>query len=112
MTPILNTENDTILVSDINNTHIVVANINGNPCILGKGFGELGKDLCFFLLKNDRIFTNSSANITVGNGFGYDQNHDTPAKMVKIALENDNKVAVFEQDNWKDALQWLIDNCS
>lgn len=107
MTPIIeNQKQDTILTKDITWQHLVVAVIDGKPCILGKPFEKSGRELTFFTLCS---ITNC---ITYGNGYDYSTNEDTPQKMVEYALGMGNKVAVFNQSDWKDALKWLIDNCS
>lgn len=98
----------TILLKDITEKHLVVGVINGNPCILGKGFQEHMDKLSFLLLYvpfGDSI-------ITIGNGY-------SPTKYIgnylhfiieKHIKEGDNKVEAFQSKDWRKALQWLLDN--
>lgn len=102
MRPIIQEETqDTILTKDITEQHIVVAVNNGIPLLLSKGYSEGMKDLTFYNLTYD---------FTFGNGWDFGGNCDTIQKMVEQALSVGYKVAVFHQSDWKQALQWLIDN--
>ena len=105
MKPIIKQEQqDTILTSDITDSHLVVAVINGQPRILGRGWMQSGESLTFFALKG------SMECITTGNGIPYSDDENTPQKMVEYTLTHNNPVAVFPQSDWKAALKWLIDN--
>lgn len=103
MKPIIQEETqDTILTKDITEQHIVVAVINGNPCLLNKGETEPEGKLSFKILNN---------NFTKGNCYDYPSLECTLKKMVEHAMKDtSDKVAVFHQSDWKQALQWLIDN--
>lgn len=108
MKPIIKQEQqDTILTSEITNNHLIVAIIEGEPCILGRGYYELPKKLIFFYLYGH----GGQKIITEGNGRDFHE-LDTIQKMVEYAItaNNKNKLAVYNQDDWKLALQWLIDN--
>lgn len=102
MKPIIQEETqDTILTKDITEQHIVVAVIDGCPCILNKGFYDDDKDLAFKIISRD--FTN-------GNCYRFG-GENTIQRMVEFAIQNKKAtVAVFHQSDWKQALQWLIDN--
>jgi hypothetical protein len=101
------TSHDTIDVSKINGRdHIVVAVIHNKPTILGKGYNQDQSDLIFFLLgtsHNDQC-------ITKGNGYDYSDKYDTIEKMVLRAIDDGHKVEAFRNEDWKQALQWLINN--
>ena len=99
-----------IQIDNINENHLIVAVIEGLPCILGKGYHELNRSLTFFILGYPEC--RGSGTITEGNGFSYLDSHDSIKKMVEMAMASgkDNMVAAFDKDKWKDALQWLIDN--
>jgi len=98
----IQTQNDVININDITEEYLVVAVIDKHPCILGKGYRDDSKDLCFFTLNVD---------FTQGNGYDFSEEEDTIQKMVKEVLkEPKSKIEAFHQDNWKEALQWLIDN--
>ena len=93
---------DTILTNDITEQHIVVAIIYEQPCILSKGWGQDESKLQFNILVDSFMF---------GNGYDFSPKHNTIKKMVEKAMkDSNNKVAVFHQSDWKQALQWLIDN--
>ena len=100
MTPVILTNNSVINTAEITWEHIVVAIILGNPCILNKGYKEPAEQLSF-----KHIGAGS-----FGNGFDLHHEIDTPQLMVEKALELNYKVAVFESEHWRQALQWLIDN--
>ena len=107
MKPIIKTiikeENqDTILTKDITEQHIVVAVVNKFPCFLTKSYFEPDEGLSFQQL-------NFGEN--KGNGYSYSSDEYTSRLVVEHVLKNiTDKVAVFKQDDWKQALQWLIDN--
>jgi hypothetical protein len=90
---------DVILTSDITEEHIVVAVINKIPSILSKWYKEPCSELRFYIV-NNRFTT---GNYIRGGG-------DKIRDKVEWAIRNDHPIAVFHQDNWKQALQWLIDN--
>ena len=101
MKPIIEKENqDTILTSEITNNHIVVGVHHGKPIILtNSSFNEVNYQ--FTLL--DSKFTNR-------NRYG------TNGESIKTAIDKmiiyggKVKLKVFEEKDWKKALQWLIDN--
>lgn len=90
-----------IPIEELGNKGIVVAVIQNKPCILGKGYCENWKNLTFFAI-NDGI--------TRGNGYNYSETSDNILKMVERAIHFGGKVETFRDDEWKLALQWLIDN--
>jgi hypothetical protein len=95
-------QNDVINIEDINEDYLVVAVIHGSPRILSKGWGEDNSQFSFFNLKDD---------FTLGNGIPYSDETNTIQKMIERAIQEPNsKIEVFHQRNWKEALQWLIDN--
>ena len=97
MKPIIEKENqDTILTSEITNQHIVVGIHHGKPIILtNSGLNR------FALL--DSNFTNRNC-------------YGSNGESIKIAIDKmityggNVKLEVFEEKDWKKALQWLIDN--
>lgn len=96
MKPIIEKENqDTILTSEITNQHIVVGFIKNIPRILVRENYSRGS---FY-------FRNLTSDFTNGNGIGN-------FNSAKQAVENkiDCKLEVFNEKDWKKALQWLIDN--
>lgn len=103
MKPIIQQEKqDTILTKDITSYHIVVAIMDGKPCILAKDYNLSDEELSFLII-NDGI--------TRGNGFDFSKDECTPQLMVEYALKFKTKqIAVFKEKDWKLALQWLIDN--
>lgn len=97
-----NSSEKTIGINEITEEYLVVAIIKNQPCILSKGWNENMENLTFFQLTDD--FLN-------GNGFDYGEDVDTIEKSIKEAINtHDSKVEAFHQDNWKEALQWLINN--
>lgn len=107
MKVVIDTAEDVIKTSEITKKHLVVAIIEGEPCILGKAFGQLDECLSFFVLADRNIEGNC---ITVGNGYGYSEEENSIQAMVEFAIKDRQKVEVFQQKDWKQALQWLIDN--
>ena len=95
MKPIITENQDTILTSEITNNHIVVGFIKDIPIILVR---ENYDDGSFYF----RILTSEFTN---GNGIG-DFNSAKQAVESKI----ESKIEVFKEEDWKKALQWLIDN--
>ena len=101
MKPIIEKENqDTILTSEITNNHIVVGIHHGKPIILtNSNFDEVNYQ--FTLL--DSKFTNRNI-------------YGTNGESIKTAIDKmiiyggKVKLKVFEEKDWKKALQWLIDN--
>lgn len=91
-------DEDTILVNEINSKHIVVAIDESNyPVILGNS--DCGADDYKFLCLSDGF--------SMGNCY-------IPFNSIQSCIENYIKrgwrLQVFHQDDWKKALQWLIDN--
>ena len=99
MKPIIEKENqDTILTSEITGEHIVVGYSNTKaPMILTRK--QFREGTFSFRLLND-VFTN-------GNGY-YD--FDTIEEATNDRIDENSKIEVFEEKDWKKALQWLIDN--
>ena len=94
-------QNDVINIEDINEEYLVVAVIDGNPTILSKGFNEEKTQFGFFKLNTD---------FTIGNSYKFN-NYGTIQKMIEKVLGcPEDKIEAFHQRNWKEALQWLIDN--
>ena len=99
MKPIIEKENqDTILTSEINGRHVVVGySKTKEPMILTQ---ENFIDGTFsFRLLHD-MFT---------NGNGYDD-FDTIEEATNDRINENSKIEVFYEKDWKKALQWLIDN--
>jgi hypothetical protein len=100
----------TIAMDEITNDHLVVAVIQGHPCILGKGFNENWGHLSFYILGNDQPGTGI---ITRGNGYNINQDVETPAEMIREVLRlfgPKTPIEVFDKKDWKQALQFLIQN--
>ena len=98
---------ETIHISEVNaKYHIVVAILSGKPTILGKGYNEPNKALSFLLLGGG----NYDQTITTGNGYNYSDEDNNVEKMILKAIDRGNKVEVFRKQDWKNALQWLMDN--
>ena len=101
MKPIIEKENqDTILTSEITNNHIVVGIHHGKPMILtNSGLNQVNYRFALLDLK----FTNR-------NSYG------TNGESIKTAIDKmiiyggNVKLEVFNEKDWKKALQWLIDN--
>lgn len=108
MTPILEKpDSDFICVNDITDLHLIVAKIKGFPTILGKS-SESRSGYSFLMLSN-HVSTGGSI-ITSGHGYPMGDYHDTPGEIVRKAMAKGHEVAVFEKNQWKDALKWLISN--
>ena len=104
---IITHNNDQIHISRVNaKDHIVVAIISGKPTILGKGWNEPNSALSFLILGGD----DHDQTITTGNGYDYDDEDDNIEKMILKAINRGNKIEVFEKQDWKNTLRWLIDN--
>ena len=99
MKPILERENkDVILTSKITSSHIVVGlNLNNNPVILTNEnyYTEIYKLTLF------------NAGFTQNNGYG---SFESIQELVELYVEAGWKLEVFHEKDWKNALQWLIDN--
>lgn len=95
-----------ISIDEITFNHIIVGTSKyNNPLILSKGYYEENANLCFMMINGDNSI------ITKGNGYAFSNDDDSPCKMVRKAIYNGCKVEVFDRRDWKQALQWLIDNC-
>jgi hypothetical protein len=95
---------DVINIEDINEDYLVVAVINGNPTILSKGWGQDETQLRFKQINKS---------FTEGNGWVFSNEEDTIQKMISYlddGFKGTYKIEAFHQRNWKDALQWLINN--
>jgi hypothetical protein len=100
MKPVIESQKqDVILTSEITDSHIVVAVIDKSPCLLSKQYKSADKELGYLILDNGFIR---------GNAFSPYQK--TLKEKVEWAINNAENVAVFHQSDWKQALQWLIDN--
>ena len=99
MKPILKKENkDVILTSNITTKHIVVGfNLKNNPVILTTEKYNIEK---YKLTLINEGFTRN-------NGYG---NFKSIQELVEYYVEKGWKLEVFYEDDWKKALQWLIDN--
>ena len=109
MTPVITTNDTTISTADITWNHVVVAIINEKPCLLGKGYDEPAEKLSFRIIGSDDKEADTATG-TFGNGWDFNNKANTPQLMVEQALNLKHKVAVFESEHWRQALQWLIDN--
>ena len=87
----------TILTSEITTHHIVVGIRSNKPVILSKTDYDGGK-YCFVCI--DREFTEHNC---------YPEN-DTIKEAVEEQMKCGQDVEVFQERDWKEALQWLIDN--
>ena len=99
MKPIIEKENqDTILTSEITGRHVVVGcSKTKEPMILTR---ENFIDGTFsFRILHDAF--------TSGNGY---DDFDTIEEATNDRINKNSKIEVFEEKDWKKALQWLIDN--
>lgn len=95
-------EEDVLYPEQVTSNHIVVGIVNGNPCMLNKGFSEPSTQLTFRDL-TDHFVT--------GNGYRYTDEEDSIKTMIEWSIKgHGSKIAAFPQKDWKQALQWLIDN--
>ena len=99
MTPILpQRDKDTIPVNEITYKHIVVALDESNyPVILGNS--DCGSDDYKFLCLSDGF--------SMGNCY---VSFNSMQLCVGNYIKRGWRMQVFNQDDWKKALQWLIDN--
>lgn len=99
MKPILEKENkDVILTSKITTKHIVVGfNLKNNPVILTTE--KYGIEKYKLTLMNEGFTRN--------NGYG---SFESIKEIVEYYVERGWRLEVFHEDDWKKALQWLIDN--
>ena len=100
MKPIITEKQDTILTSEINENHIVVCIVKGKPSILYCEEYHNLSTLSFLCLQDSAIIGNCYENI------GCTSIKD----VVEYRIKNGDKIEVFQQKDWKEALQWLIDN--
>ena len=99
MKPIIEKQaEETILTSEITNEHIIVAFLDKLPLILTKNN---------FYTVGDYGFASFLDGITKGAILNL---HDSIQKAVESLLFKKCKIEVFEEKDWKKALQWLIDN--
>lgn len=100
MTPIIETnQQDTILTKDITEKHIVVAVGKGYPRILSKDYSQHFSELTFLNIADEFVTGNGVSG--VGSSI---------KEKVEWCIKDGYNVAVFKQQDWKQALQWLIDN--
>lgn len=87
-----------INIDDLEDSHIVCAIINNDPCLLTKDHKNK--------FKSFKILTE---NFSKGNSY---TNNDMNLKSYMVSLNNNFKVKAeaFDEEDWKEALQWLIDN--
>jgi hypothetical protein len=88
-------QQDTIHVDELTNHHIIVCVNDNNPYILTRDDYRTGK-YRFSQLRDE-----------VTNGNGMSGRFDTIKEAVMLRLD---AIAAFHQSDWKQALQWLIDN--
>ena len=101
MKPIIKKENqDTILTSEITVNHIVLGILDKKPALLY--LGNYG------IQQNGYSFKSISNGLLNENGWSYNDNTITQA--VDTGIKNGWEIEVFEEKDWKKALQWLIDN--
>ena len=91
-----------ILVSDITKKHIVVGVIDGCPVILTLGEFDNFKSLKMMVISEELIRGNSYHHSDISGG--------TLGEIIINSKKFCDKIACLHQDNWKDALKWLIDN--
>ena len=97
---IVKCKRDTIHINDVDeDKHIVVGvHKNDKPVILTREDFGCG---CFSFRDLKSSFTN-------GNGWS---DYDTLKEAISSDISSDRfKIEVFENKDWKGALQWLIDN--
>jgi hypothetical protein len=102
MKPILRpTEQDTIFVDKITDYHLIVATTNAYnyPVMLTRDGHIDGK---YKWVVVNSCFT--SGNTIVGC------HYSTIQECVEFAIQQDWKIAVYHENDYKKALQWLIDN--
>lgn len=100
LTPVIELpKEDVILTSEITDSHIVLAVISKSPCILTKVYVEPESKMKFVTLSNSFSY-----------GLGYTSPFNTLKETVEWAINKGYPIAVFHQEDWKQALQWLIDN--
>ena len=98
MRPIIKEETEEIiLTSKITKYHIVVGIRSNEPVILSKTDYDGGK-YCFVCI--DREFTEHNC---------YPESN-TIKEAVEQQMEFGQDTEVFHERDWKEALQWLIDN--
>lgn len=90
---------DVCRVSDINERHIIVGILYGEPCIVTKDFNT-----------NRYSFHTLGERFTAGDGYsGYGFKEKSLRELVNTYLgDRENKIEAFS--NWREALQWLLDN--
>lgn len=91
--------NDAINVSEITEEHIVVAIISGKPTIL----------IAQTIYNRDKFFLSISSQVLLSNGY-YNIEESSIESIIEFHLNNGAKIECFHQDEWREALQWLIDN--
>ena len=98
MKPISKNKENTIFIEDISSKHIVVGITSyGSPVILTNSMYE-GGDYRFTCI-NDQFSERNSYN-----------SNSSIQELVERYLENGWNIEVFHEDNWKEALKWLINN--
>lgn len=99
MIPILdNKKEDTILINKITRAHIVVGFRQDGPVFATLGVYEKQNTAKLYCI---------SQRLSDGNAFfPFTSIYD----LVKNMVNKGEKVAVFHENDWKDALKWLIDN--
>ena len=99
MKPILKKEDkNVILTNKITNKHIVVGiDLYKHPVILTNGN---------YNTKNYKL-TLFNNGFTRNNGYGV---FESIQELVEYYLDSGWNIEVFHEKDWKEALQWLIDN--
>ena len=98
MKPVSKNKENTIFVEDITSKHLVVGITSyGSPVILTNS-QYWGNDYKFTCI-NDQFSERNS----------YSSNSSIQ-ELVERYLEKGWNIEVFHEDNWKEALKWLINN--
>lgn len=95
MKPISKNKKNTIFVEDITSKHLVVGITSyGSPVILTNSMYEYR-----FTCINDQFSERNSY-----------RGSSSIQELVERYLESGWNIEVFHEDNWKEALKWLINN--
>ena len=98
MKPISKNKENIIFVEDISSKHLVVGITSyGSPVILTNSQYE----------GNDYEFTCINDQFSERNSY---KSYSTVQELVENYLEKGWNIEVFHEDNWKEALKWLINN--
>lgn len=98
MKPISKNKENIIFVEDITSKHLVVGITSyGSPVILTNSMYDGG----------DYRFTCINDQFSERNSY---KSYSSIQELVERYLENGWNIEVFHEDNWKEALKWLINN--